>query len=369
MRIGFKITFVLSLVLGFIHCRAQNIFEGYEHLFEPVKTYSVYKIIDEIRIDGLTNEGSWQHAQWSDLFSDIEGNKKPEPLFHARFKMVWNDTVLFILAELEEPNIWAYYDKNDMIVFRENDFEVFIDPDANTHNYFEFEVNARNTLFDLFLEKPYRNGVKPNIDWNAAGFKSAIHVDGTLNNPDDTDKKWTIEMMIPFSALNKENENAFPKNGTTWKINFSRVNWQTEILNGKYTRKKNPETGQLIPEYNWVWSPQGLINMHYPERWGVACFSTNPVNSEKCICHSPDSESSGKYLWLLYYKQSEFKKKNGQYATSLSELNIPENSEENGSKFSIKLQVNENKYQATLNIQGKPAYSINDEGLFKSLKH
>ena len=26
-------------------------------------------------------------------------------------------------------------------------------------------------------------------------------------------------------------------------------------------------------EDNWVWSPQGLINMHVPDRWGYVRFS------------------------------------------------------------------------------------------------
>ena len=27
-----------------------------------------------------------------------------------------------------------------------------------------------------------------------------------------------------------------------------------------------------LPEDNWVWSPQGAINMHLPERWGRLRF-------------------------------------------------------------------------------------------------
>jgi hypothetical protein len=28
-----------------------------------------------------------------------------------------------------------------------------------------------------------------------------------------------------------------------------------------------------LAEDNWVWSPQGLINMHVPERWGWVEFA------------------------------------------------------------------------------------------------
>ena len=368
MRINSKLFLFLVFVTGISDCYAQDLFTEFEHLFEPVKTYQVYKTIDEIQIDGNASEESWKHAEWSDSFNDIEGDKQPKPLYNTHFKMLWANSALYILAELEEPHIWAYFDKNDMIVYRENDFEIFIDPDADTHNYFEFEVNARNTLFDLFLERPYRNHVQPDIKWNAAGFKSAVQVEGTLNNPNDTDKKWTVEIMIPFSALSMKNENAFPENGTSWKINFSRVNWQTEIIDGKYVRKKDSKTDKILPEYNWVWSPQGLINMHYPERWGVACFSTNPVNREKCICNVSNSENYGKYLWLLYYKQQEFKSKNGKYAASLSELGFPKKLKVDGQICSFTLRGSENEFQATLKVKGQETLSINQNGLFKKIQ-
>jgi len=367
MHIGSKIFLSLLFLTGISTCYAQDLFEEFEHLFKPVKTHQVYKTIDEIRIDGKPDEESWKHAEWSDLFNDIEGDKQAKPFYNTRFKMLWGDSALYILSELEEPHIWAYFDKNDMIVYRENDFEVFIDPDADTHNYFEFEVNARNTLFDLFLERPYRNHMQPDIKWNAAGFKSAVQIEGTLNNPDDIDKKWTVEMKIPFSALSVKNKNAFPQNGSRWKINFSRVNWQTELVDGKYVRKKDPKTDKILPEYNWVWSPQGLINMHYPERWGVACFSTNPVNGEKCTCQASSSDNNGKYLWLLYYKQQEYKRKNRKYATTLSELGLPKKVKTGGQTCSFTLQGSKNEYQATLKVKGQETLLINQNGLFKKM--
>jgi hypothetical protein len=39
-------------------------------------------------------------------------------------------------------------------------------------------------------------------------------------------------------------------------------------VDGRY--EKLPDT----PEDNSVWSPQGVINMHLPERWGFVEFSS-----------------------------------------------------------------------------------------------
>ncbi len=250
-----------------------TVIHAFGQAIEPPKRYACYRIEEGLHIDGHLDEEAWEKAAWTDLFADIEGAKRPEPYMGTQAKMLWDDQYLYIAAVLEEQDIWAYQTIKDQIVFHENDFEVFIDPDGDRLNYFEMEVNAANNTFDLFLPKTYKNGGKPDHDYDMEGFKSAIGIKGTLNDPSDRDSSWTIEMAIPFTALRYGPFiTSAPKEGSVWRINFSRVNWQTEVKEGRYERKKDSETGKLIPEYNWVWSPQGVIDMHRPETWGYLEF-------------------------------------------------------------------------------------------------
>ena len=348
---------------------AQNIFDGYNHLFSTPRNYIVYRTSDELKIDGKPDETSWQKAEWSEHFRDIEGDKKPVPTYFTHMKMLWDDSNLYILAELEEPHIWAYYTTRDQIVFHENDFEIFIDPDGDTHNYFEFELNAQNTLFDLFMPKPYRNGGKYDIGWDAAGFKSAVFIDGTINDPTDTDKKWTVEIAIPFSSLKLSDERIVPVDGEIWKINFSRVEWQTEIVDGKYQKIKDAATNKYLSEDNWVWSEQGVINMHFPERWGLAEFSTNLAGTDKIATSFPEKEILGRFLWLIYYKQQNYRKENGKFAESLSEIGLNKNViTESGEKVSLSMEVNKSGFNAFLNNNKGLKLSINQDGLFQKIK-
>ena len=48
---------------------------------------------------------------------------------------------------------------------------------------------------------------------------------------------------------------------------FRGVHWDFDLNNGRYSRKK--ENDKFLPEYNWVWSNQGAINMHMPEKLGL----------------------------------------------------------------------------------------------------
>ncbi len=359
-----RLVLVLGMFLLSLVAQSQNIWSGFEHLVTPVKKYVVYKAISEMNIDGKPDESSWKHAEWSEYFTDIEGESKPAPLYSTRFKMVWDDDNLYILAKLEEPHIWAYYDKMDMIVYHENDFEIFIDPDGDTHQYYEFELNAQNTLFDLFLPKPYRNGGGAVIKWNAESFKSAVGLDGTLNDPTDIDKHWYVEVAIPFSSLTTDGVFEIPEANSYWKINFSRVQWQTTIEDGKYKRKTDESGVKHLPENNWVWSPQGVINMHYPERWGLAKFTGNAVNGDKVVFCTPIEEKLNKYLWLIYYKQQEFKREHGVYSGSLSELNIPAENEMEGVSFALELTTDGNKFSAALTTKTGIRLTINQEGFY-----
>jgi hypothetical protein len=233
------------------------------------KHYVCHRARGPLAIDGRLDDAAWAKAPWTDAFVDIEGDKKPRPPLITRAKLLWDDQYLYIAAALEEPDVWANLKKHDAIVFRDPDFEVFIDPDGDAREYYELEFNALNTVFDLFLEYPYREGGSPaHHEWDLAGLKSAVAIEGTLNDPRDVDHGWSIEMALPWSSLAEHaHRPSPPRPGDAWRINFSRVEWQVRHENGKY--QKVPDT----KEDNWVWSPQGVVDMHQPEHWGFVEFA------------------------------------------------------------------------------------------------
>jgi hypothetical protein len=119
------------------------------------------------------------------------------------------------------------------------------------------------------------NGRAPH-EWNLQAMRWAVHVDGTLNDPRDVDQGWSVEFALPWSGFKKSaGMPCPPRDGDVWRINFSRVQWQHEIVEGKY--RKVPGT----KEDNWVWSPQGVIDMHRPQRWGYVRFTANSIESPR----------------------------------------------------------------------------------------
>ena len=238
------------------------------------KRYVAHATIDSIVVDGIDSETTWQKAAWSKAFIDIEGVDRPK--YRTQMKMAWSEEYLYFFARMQEPHVWGNLKQRDTVIFQNNDFEIFIDPDGDTHNYYEFEVNALNTVWDLFLTRPYRNGTIVLDHWDINGLLSAVHVDGTLNDPSDIDKGWSVEVAIPWDVLVEASGSKQIPRDAFWRINFSRVNWQHDSIQGNY-RRKTDKFGKRLPEYNWVWSPQYKINMHMPEYWGYVYFSTNPL--------------------------------------------------------------------------------------------
>jgi len=276
------------------------------------REYLCHRAVAPIKIDGVIDAAAWSAAPWTSDFVDIEGEIRPSPRFRTRVKMLWDDEYLYIAAEMEEPHVWATLTEHDSVIFQDPDFEVFIDPKGTTQPYYEFEMNALNTTWDLQLDKPYMDNGKPDNSWEIPGAKTAVHIDGTLNDPFDTDKGWTVELAFPWSVLSERARHPGPPvEGEQWRINFSRVEWQISTEDGVY--RKLPET----PEDNWVWSPQGVVDMHRPEMWGVVQFTY----SQDELPVTPIRGKEAHDLALeVYYAQREFHKAHGRWAGCFDEL-------------------------------------------------
>jgi hypothetical protein len=263
-------------------------------------------------LDGTLKSDAWKDAPWSLDFVDILGDRGRKPWLRTRVKMLWDDDFLYIGAELEEPHLWATLTEHGSVVFQDNDFEVFVDPDGDNHNYFEYEINALGTDWDLQLVKPYRDG-GPALDaWDGPVVRKAVFLDGTLNDPSDTDLGWSLELAFPWSAFAQHAKAACPpRPGDQWRMNFSRVQWDLRIVDGVYS--KVPDA----PEHNWVWSPQGAVDMHRPELWGYVQFA------ESLEPFRPDPDWTAKCrLMAVYWSQREHRLVHGEFASDLRDLSL-----------------------------------------------
>jgi hypothetical protein len=277
--------------------------------------YVCYHTTGPLQIDGRLDKADWQRAAWTRDFQDIEGDAKPAPRFRTRAKMLWDERYFYVGAELEEPHVWATLTNHDAVIFRDNDFEVFIDPNGDSHEYYEIEINALNAEWDLLLKKPYKDGGPALNEWEIPGLKTAVHVQGTLNDPSDVDRGWSVELAFPWEVLREYAHcPAPPREGDQWRVNFSRVEWQIQIANGK--NEKVPGK----PEDNWVWSPQGIVDMHRPEKWGYVQFTEKAPGT---VSFAPDPALPARNaLQEIYYAQRDYRTLHQHWAERMEDLNL-----------------------------------------------
>ncbi len=282
--------------------------------------YTALRAGGRLTIDGALDEPSWQQAPWTQAFVDIEGEVRPLPRFSTRAKMLWDDDYFYIAAFLEEPDVWATLKNRDDIIFRDNDFEVFIDPDWDTHNYYEYEVNAFATEWDLLLVRPYRDGGPAIHEWDIPGLITGTRVYGTINQPGDIDEGWSVEIAFPWEGIRRPTwATVKPKDGDVWQVNFSRVEWEVEPAQDGEGYAKIKEKR----EDNWVWSPQGLVNMHFPEQWGFVRFSDQQADIDAQLDFElPPEYLAHRLLREIYWRQRLFRSEEKHFTTSLDTLGV-----------------------------------------------
>ena len=242
----------------------------------PLPEYVCQRTVDTITIDGRLTETSWRRARSTPNFFVF--NEAPSRTYQTYAKLLWDDNHLYIAFNCADPDVRATRKIRDDDIFNEDCVEFFMMEQyyGAKHNHFlEYEVNPYGTRFDA-----YNLGVFQGLlDWDSRGWRSAVRVNGTLNNRSDTDRGWTVEMAIPFrdfyATVFLNEERAKQNNGWTkpWRPTAG-DRWRFNLYRLKYTA-----TG---PRY-WAWSPTHLYpNMGFHEigRFGNLLFSMDAAGGK-----------------------------------------------------------------------------------------
>ena len=316
--------------------------------FAP-RRYVCTRATGPVTIDGKLDEQAWQAAAWTSDFVDIEGPSRQTPVHRTSVRMLWDDNYFYVAAQLEEPHVWGTLKQRDSVIYHDNDFEVFIDPDGDNHLYYELEINALGTEWDLMLVRPYRDGGPAINAWDIQGLLTAVHVDGTINDPSDEDSGWSVEIAFPWTVLAQAaGRPSPPEIGNIWRVNFSRVQWQARQVEGRYEKLTDPASGKPLPEFNWVWSPQGLIAMHYPEMWGEVYFAPEAFTDFDSASAEHGAIAAAASLMPVYYGQKQWFEDHGSFASSLDELDIGTGLSSLPENWSLSLEACGNGFTARL---------------------
>lgn len=330
--------------------------------FDP-NSYIVYRTSGSIEIDGELKEAAWAGAPWSNPFVERDPRDRPHPEWETLMKMIWDDERLYVAAYIEDHAIWGEATERNSQIHPENAFEIFLDPDGDTHNYLEFQVNALGTMWDLFITKPRGNGRLSTSTWNMRHFEHAISIDGEVNNPEGEDRSWTVELAYDWDEIRPLLGNRdLPADGDQWRVAFMRIVWDLVWEDGRYRKEIDPATGQPWPEYKFVWSPQ-VRSQHIPETWGYLQFSDREAGSGTDTFRWHRDEEVKWALRLLHYAQLEHYQEHGRYAQNADDLEITDYVIQ-GYEAEPEIETTQSLYEATLpGFETGTQWHIRQDGL------
>lgn len=300
-------------------------------------------------LDGNLSKEFWKTGDWIDDFHDIEGDTRPHPAKHTKVKLLWDEEALYVGAYLEDDTIWATVKNRDELIYIDNDFEVFLAPQTSSHRYYEIEMNAANAVWDLFMDKPQRDGAHRIMSWDIHGLESAVKIDGKLNTPTADNKGWALELKIPWFSLREcETDECYPVHitpdlGEVWRMDFSRVEWDVYVEDDQYKKVLNPKTGQSLPEHNWLWAPTGVIDAHMPEMWGYLIFTENGEDYPL-----PKEDEVKWHLRKLYYREHKYSCENLKFTEDVEFL-----MGEEAERYHTKAYVTPTMFEGIAEFQGE----------------
>lgn len=188
-----------------------------------------------ITIDGRLDEQAWQDVPVITGFHlSANGNAESKA---TRVRLAWDARYLYVAFDVDDDQVIGTITERDGELWREDAVEVFIDANRDGMSYVEYEVSPRGVFYDAAIAD-YR----PEIEWvkdlnhidipmSIAIYKVrdtpyAVHVDGTLNEPGDTDRGWTCEMAISWRDIERGTnvDRPVPRAGDVWHIGLFRIN-------------------------------------------------------------------------------------------------------------------------------------------------
>ncbi len=171
-------------------------------------------------LDGKLDDRCWQDAVAITQFASYWANKTPRP--GNRAYLVWDDEALYYGAMMTDAELRSHGTHRNDTLWDGDVFEMFFKPSANGPEYYEFQANPRELVFECFFP---RRGVYPN-DLSQApilGNKAVVRLDGTLDQPGDRDTSWTVEGRIPWTAF--QPTGGKPKPGAEWRFALCRYDY------------------------------------------------------------------------------------------------------------------------------------------------
>jgi len=206
-----------------------------------------------MNIDGRLDEAVWQQSAPVALRNNRTAAAIDDVRIATQVLTCHDDSTLYVAFICQDPDIWSSFTRRDEHLWNEEAVEVFIEADDHPDTYVEIELSPANVLFDSYIVDPLQIDLAATATYDLPGIRTAVNVEGTLNQREDTDAGWRVEIAIPFRDLATDRA---PKitTATEFRINFYRL-----------------DKNRGMESSSQAWSPTGG-RFHKPSVFGRLIF-------------------------------------------------------------------------------------------------
>ena len=213
--------------------------------------YEVKRATAPVVIDGRLNELAWSDASPAVTLQFL-WNAQTGARQRTFVQLLRDDHALYIAYRVEDTDITARFTERDDPTFLDDAVEIFINPAPGQEVvYYGFEMNARGVLYD-YLNYNSRMLFKR---FDATHVEVSVALQGTLNDSDDIDDGWTLEVAIPWENFERLSRDP-PAAGAVWKANLNR--WDGVVPDRRMSIWSDPLNDESWP--------------HVPSRFGELMF-------------------------------------------------------------------------------------------------
>jgi uncharacterized repeat protein (TIGR03806 family) len=216
-----------------------------------------------IKIDGKPDDEAWKHAQVIDRFY-LPWLKPPrDSKTKTKARLLWDRDYIYFLAEMEDTDLFADVTEYNGQTWKNDVFELFFKPAQDKPGYYEFQVNAANTIMNVFFPRREAGGFERFKKEGAFHVDAKVVLDGTLNKRTDKDKGWSVEGRIPWADFLRTGGR--PEPGEKWNFALCRYDYNVDF--------KEPDLSTC--------APLTRVDFHRSEDYATLTFKGPDKNTSR----------------------------------------------------------------------------------------
>jgi len=180
-------------------------------------------------VDGRLTDDAWADALALEEFTCFLTREGKPPL-STTARLLWDERGLALGVVCADPDIVCQERERDGFLWEDEVVELYVDPDGDGLNYYEFEVNPMNQVIDLRIESPDQvssiEGIEEAALWNAPGWRTGVVVDGDVKDRKNEDRFWIVETVLPWEDLDGMKP---PEEGDSVRVQVYRIDRSKQL--------------------------------------------------------------------------------------------------------------------------------------------